>query len=150
MRRMFSENQVKNIAKEEATSLITSGELENAKPVYIHPIVIVDSSSTTRNVNIAIFIFNNDETPFTTWEQVRDYIVNVVNNINDIARFLTTGAFISGSETYVACHIYCQKVGEDTYSLRVEGSKSDGSGATGYVSLYSATLNVYDGVNKIN
>lgn len=119
-------------------------------PIYCHPIVIVDDSGNTRSVNIALFIFNNDSTPFTTWEQVRSYIISIVDKIEDIARFLTTGAFIVGNETYVACHIYCQKLEGSSYSLRVEGSKSDGTGATGYLSIYSSTLNVYDGVNKIN
>lgn len=130
---------------------ISGGDVPNAKPLYIHPIVIVDSPSSTRAINLAVFVFNNDETEFTTWAQLRTYIINIVDSLGEsgIARFPTTGAFILESNTYVACHIYCQKVGEN-YSLRVEGTKGDGSGATGYLSIYSSTLSVYDGVNKLN
>ena len=147
MRRMYSENQLKDVIKEE----VESGQIENAKPLYIHPIVIVDSPSSTRSINLAVFVFNNDSTEFTTWTQLRTYITNIVDSLGagGIARFPTTGAFMLESNTYVACHIYCQKVGEN-YSLRVEGSKGDGSGATGYLSIYSSTLSVYDGVNKLN
>lgn len=140
MRKMYSENQVGLIAK----NVIKSGNVDNAKPVYIHPIVIVDTSAATRGVNVALFIFNNDPTPFTTWESLRDYIINIHTTEHITARILTTGSFIKENKLFVACHIYSN----DSDICRLEGMKDNGS--TEYISLYEMNLSVYDGVNKIN
>ena len=62
MRRMFSEKQVKEMAQAETTSLVESGELENAKPIYYHPINCYNDALGV----LSFLILDNQEAAYTS------------------------------------------------------------------------------------
>ena len=131
----------------EVTGAINGQENPSVKPIYCHPILIIDTESSTRSVNIAIFIFNNDATPYTTWTQVKSFIQGVATAINDYARFPSTGAFLSSSTGYIATHIYCNPL---TGTIYIEGTECGNTGSINQLAIDSLDLTVLDGVNKLN
>ena len=68
MRRMYSEKQIEELIKQ----VVSSGLIENAKPLYFHPVVITD---TANDDVISFTILNNDSTPFTTLAQFINYVM---------------------------------------------------------------------------
>lgn len=130
-------------------SLVEGGTLDNAKPIYCHPILLIDSALAPRNINLAIFIFDQNSTA-KDWENIQDFMYDVSVAILGNARFPTTGSFYIDSKLYVACHIFAYVNPEDPTdkSIKVEGMTSDGT--LGYADLTNATLTAFDGVNKIN
>ena len=65
MRRMFSEKQIKELADERVETLVEGGTLDNAKPIYCHPISFTSINGTYTNTRACLLLFNNDSTPFT-------------------------------------------------------------------------------------
>ena len=73
MRRMFDEKEIKALGTEGAVAEIAGGNVENAKPIYFHPIwvrdnvnnisqftmIILDNSSTTYNWTRIVAFLNS-------------------------------------------------------------------------------------------
>ena len=101
MRRMFSKNQITQIADQEVTSLVEGGTLENAKPIYQHTITILGNGSnpsggTTR---LALHIFDNSETAYTK--------TTILAKLKEIENCLATGLFddINGSVKVIVSYL---------------------------------------------
>lgn len=126
------------------TDMVESGELENAKPIYCHPIQ-VKYTSGSRVYFFSCLIFNNDETAFT-YETFYDYVLNLILTYNAV--IMSSGSVWGGTKLTIATCIknnYADGIG--LFGLEPDGtenyytvSKSDLSGA----SIFT------DGVNKIN
>ena len=93
MKRMWSKGQVKNLSKE----VIESGLVENAKPIYCHPLDI----NFTSGSRVGCLIFNNDPTPFTS-STFADYIEELYAKIGSIIRIITTGVLVISNTIYPA------------------------------------------------
>ena len=136
MRRMYSENQLKDVIKEE----VEGGQLENAKPIYYHPIYITDNTSGA-NARITLAILNNSEEKLNTFTKLS----------NELQRLMNLGATIQ-------CNGYFDK-SSATYNASVMEKAADNYLLYGYdyqgnrttiniTSLSNSTVS--DGVNKIN
>ena len=150
MRRMYSLKQLEEVSKKVSKEVIESGEVDNAKPIYCHP-VFLNSNRTFDNVvlQVTMLIFNNDPTPFTksTWIEW----VQALFRTYPTAKILTSGFY----------NVYptsCFRVNEETdpnvnTSIDISLAETSTSGIQRHIAfadiLNEATI-FEDGVNKIN
>ena len=139
MRRMFSEKQLKEMAQAETTALVEGGELENAKPIYCHPITLLGQSGN--KTKLTMLIFNNTATAFDR-NSFKSYLAGMPT-----ARFMTSGFYDDGVEVHVASYITAQS----TTSISFLGYGL----TTGDIDSINIATDIndflfYDGVNKIN
>ena len=140
MKRMWSKNEVKNLSKE----VIESGQVENAKPIYYHPIV-VEFNNGERNVGrLTLLLFNNVSTAYTS-------ITDVFDNIRSWgltnARIMCSGGCydVAHSEVVIASVIDITVGDAVLYGITIAGAKSSG------FSLNPEDVNFFaDAVNKVN
>ena len=137
MRRMYSENQLKDVIKEE----VERGQLENAKPLYFHPIFL---TSTNQYVRLAFVVLNNSATAFTTFNEVITYFRSLLSASLTTIRVPTTGACKYDESVMINCQINITASNVEIFGMTVGGT---------LVNLNLAsylTETVVDGVNKIN
>lgn len=141
MKRMWSKNEVKNLSKE----VIESGQVDNAKPIYCHPIFISLNRSYDNNIiQLTALIFNNDNTPFT--KETFIAWLKALWTTAPTAKILTSGYFttaplccLSNADDNDACY------------MKYAGTESIGSKAyLQYADLLLEASTFEDGVNKIN
>ena len=145
MRRMYSENQLKEMADSEVKKLVEGGTLDNAKPIYCHPISIDDDTSDNK-VHLALLIFDNSNEEYNTLEKLTAKL-NKIFALNSSAIFPITGAlyYDSGSALHVA-----QKIAKTGNEIIINTARPNGTqGTFTFVSELTNAL-IYDGVNKIN
>ena len=146
MRRMFSLEQLKGIADARVKALVEGGTLENAKPIYFHPIRFDISGSTAgqtiRVKSGSIMILNNDNTALDTTAKLRAYLYNQGENIDILCNVdfydsdgLYVGQILSVSANASSCDI---KFTKDGVNL-TDGSLAD-----------TELIVTSDSVNKIN
>lgn len=115
-----------------------------AKKLYCHPILVNKINSH----QFCIFIFNNDATPFTTWEGVVAYIKGISIAISGSARFPSTGGLLTtyADNPYVCAisHLYTDSNGTE---INAQGILPDNSRVN--MRVDTDTFSVYDGVNEI-
>ena len=123
---------------------ITGGTIENAKPIYFHPINVVNTVS----FYLGFIILNNDSTQLDT----KDKLLSVMRAIQaelgegNTARFPATGSFTLSSKQYIA---YSIEVPNQTL-VKIYG-RSVEDGTSNSIEIQNLTFNAtYDGVNKIN
>ena len=145
MRRMYSEKQIDSQIKE----VIECGQVDNAKPIYCHPLTITNND---RNARLTCLIFNNDPTPFTLSSFV-DYIDALFEQVGATVRIMTSGCYALGEtfDTIVVASYFAKRTGQYFFS----GQKADGTGygemvfgSKEYLVAYFSEFS--DGVNKIN
>ena len=126
-------------------SIIGTGEIDNAKPIYCHPIEMYKTGVGT----LCCLIFNNSSEPIDNWAKVKEAIHSFGGD--DYNRLLVSGSFtdINESKLIIASEII-EDIRNSTYGLY--GLAVDG---TSYLEtpldITSMTFNsVTDGVNKIN
>ena len=146
MRKMFSEKQIKEMSKQVAderiTTLVEGGTLDNAKPLYFHPITVTQTNKASFN---AIIIDNNPEA-YNTWDKFKAKMLSIASAIEATARFPITGAYVTSASKIMICGNIDALT---TNSLRIFGLSVEGE------SIYEDITNlipasVFDGVNKIN
>ena len=147
MRRMYSENQLKQLADSRVEALVEGGTLDNAKPIYCHPITIDNDDGTAANPgHLALLIFDNSSEEYNTYEKLVAKL-NSIFTVNAKAVFPITGAlyYTSGSALHVA-----QKIAKPSTVITVFTVRPNGT--QGYFGLfdYFGGATIYDGVNKIN
>lgn len=143
MKRMWSKGQVKNLSKE----VIESGQVDNAKPIYCHPISIdYEGEDVSNPVHLALLIFDNSNDEYNTYDKFIAKI-NSIFDINENAVFPITGAiyYESGSTLHIA-----QKIGKRATGPTIFTCRPDGTQGTFTASIYINNATFYDGVNKIN
>ena len=143
MRRMFSLKQLQEIADNRVKALVEGGTLENAKPLYFHPIRFsISGSSGGQSVKVvygSIMIINNDSTALDTSPKLREYLRdNTIDILCNVDFYDADGLYqgqilqVSGSTNFVCLYT---KDGATTTSLYLADTEF----------VVSA-----DGVNKIN
>ena len=137
MRRMYSLKQLQEIADERTKSLVEGGTLENAKPIYFHPIYIQDDATTARYTFI---ILDNQKTAYT----FSTFKAKAKELMDNGALLQVNGYFIL-EETIHQVYI----LGKYSNSYRLYGVSP--SGSRSYIVLDDITDTQFeDGVNKIN
>ena len=148
MRRMFSLEQLKGIADSRVQALIEGGTLENAKPIYCHPIYF-DCNFTSgdyagRRYYFTCLIFNNEATPFT----LSTFLAEIQRLCNLGAKIMITGgAFYDNITLINSCIKNVSENNACIYGLKV-GTNNDDYVSLSIVSEQYTTFE--DGVNKIN
>ena len=138
MRRMYSENQLDTQIKE----VIESGEIDNAKPIYFHPIVMI----TAGIFRLAITILDNNPTAYT-WDTLKVKMKEIADGMQSNGQFNSNGFFKTSSIVCVA-DVIDYKYGTD--KIIVYGANtSDGSNQNLELTNLTPT-EFYDKVNKIN
>lgn len=132
---------------EDITDLIEGGTIDNAKPLYCHPISIDDDVSDNK-VHIALLIFDNSNEEYNTYNK----LLNKLNSIfskNLYAVFPITGGIYYSSTA--SLHI-AQKIGYNSGNSRIVmyTSRPDGTQGNFSVENYLQNATIYDGVNKVN
>ena len=141
---MWSRGQVKNLSKE----VIESGLVDNAKPIYCHPIVIIFTSGG----RMGCLIFNNSPTPFTA-DTFVDYVDTLYGEVGATLRIITTGGFASDDNSYAAPAVmFVRRPSSPLYGLVAVDKtglpvNKDWNAKSDFVSDASS---FNDGVNKIN
>ena len=145
MRRMYSLNQLQQIANERVKALVEGGTLSNAKPIYCHPITI-DVEDASSNLHIAMLIFDNSNQEYNTFSKLVAKL-NSIFTLNINAVFPITGAIYwkSGSALHIA-----QKVAKSGDTIYFYTCRPDGTQGSFNISTYISEATIYDGVNKIN
>ena len=151
MKRMWSRNELLRMNDAQIRTLIESGEIDNAKPIYCHPILV---RYAVEKLMLTCLIFNNDSTPFTL-DTFKAWLDDVADNVPDgVARVMVSGSYTYGltEKTAIASYLYKIKASSE---YGIGGIIADGSGeafvqSTNFNSVIKAESNFYDGVNKIN
>lgn len=128
-------------------TLVEGGTLDNAKPIYCHPLDIILGS----NGRIGCLIFNNSSTPFTKNTFV-GFIEDLFASVGDNCRIISTGVFYTDSGAYPAVGILRRNAATNQYALYSQ--KLDGTAITvdfnDAETFISEITYINDGVNKIN
>lgn len=141
MRRMYSEKQVQEIIKK----VIESGQVNNAKPIYCHPIYFKITLSN-RTYSISCLIFNNEENAFADYKAFFNYISNLINNHNAII-MCSGGIGITSDRIIIATNI--RKSVANT--IAIHGISSLNYTEDYFTITENETVDAFvDGVNKIN
>lgn len=143
MRRMYSEKQIASQIK----SVIESGQVDNAKPIYCHPITmgyIVDSGN---NFAVTMLIFNNEATAFT-WATFKTWLNNLITKIETV-RILTSGYCKIEGNIFPADYLFATSSAKQVVS--VPGVIDDAK-LLDLTSIWASMspTQFFDGVNKIN
>ena len=155
MKRMWSRNELLRLSDAEIRKLIEDGEIENAKPIYYHPIAIHSKNGGNALGNsLSIVILNNSNTPFTL-ETLLKWVAD--NNITYLSP--ASGSIwnpTSEKRLIISWVDFTISGGSVTY-LRFRGHYTEDVGDT-YLREFAMTratfldeFNIGDtGVNKIN
>lgn len=145
MRRMYSLNQLEQVANARVKALVEGGTLENAKPIYCHPVYLkYNRSYDEKIVQLTMLIFNNDSENFTKATFVA-WLKALFTSV-PTAKILTSGFF----STNAAC---CITNASDANAVFLQFASTETAGGQAYLQ-YEDILNedtiLEDGVNKIN
>lgn len=139
MRRMYSQNQLETQIK----SVIESGQVDNAKPLYFHPIAI----GLTGSYYLTMIIINNDATAFT-----RQTLTALLKA--DSGRYLVNGNyFVSGDDGYYLSPAYAQHNQGNLYLVGIDSKGSAHTSSVNAINFENMIANsgtFEDAVNKIN
>ena len=142
MRRMFSLKQLQEIADARINALVEGGTLDNAKPIYCHPLELAKSGTL---VGTAL-VMNNTSTPIDTWDKLKDSIISF-GNVGGYARLHIAGGYWVDSELYILAEIAYNYNEEKFYIVAMKAI----TGGVSNLNITSLTgITVVDSVNKIN
>ena len=123
------------------SEVIKTGTIENAKPIYFHPIRI---ESTSEKFKVCGTILNNSGDAFADLASLIAYMRSKLNDLMTNFDFLVSGGIVVGS---IVTTPYLLRVDASTASLYY--LKSDGTG--GNLNIENVTISQFsDNVNKIN
>ncbi|MBO7731982.1 MAG: hypothetical protein J6S67_05500 [Methanobrevibacter sp.] len=135
MRKMFSLKQLEEIANARVESLVEGGTLENAQPIYFHPVTL-----TGTNTRVSLIILNNSATPFTK-TSLKQFMLNLSD-----ARFLISGYFNKDNVSYVTSYILI-----DSGEIKLTGlNLASNTDTVLTIDIENDFTSLNDGVNKIN
>ncbi|MBO7694164.1 MAG: hypothetical protein J6T10_16215 [Methanobrevibacter sp.] len=139
MRRMFSLKQLQEIADSEVKKLVESGTLENAKPLYYHPVIMVKQTGDL-TLSISLIIINNDKTAFTSWDTLKNWVES-----NGIANLNACGEINTGDYKINLSHIYYNGTTYRGFGIDILTGVYTG------IDITNAVLDTFvDSVNKVN
>ena len=140
MKRMWSKNELKQQADARVEALVEGGTLNNAKPIYCHPITLIGEGGAH---HLTMLILNNIAEAFADFDAL---ITHIRTWGLDTARIMSSGVFKeSDNKIVIASYLM---VTENT--IRLVGNYAD-TGSTVSIDITANNFNTfYDAVNKIN
>ena len=141
MRRMFSLEQLKNIADQRVTALITGGTLDNAKAIYYHPISIYKTDVGA----FSFIIIDNSNEEYNTATKLKNKIANFTR-ISPISG----GWIVATNKCLIAAYAYKAGTSHILMGAYTDGTIETGSGAFVFENIIDSAESIADGVNKIN
>lgn len=140
MRRMYSEKQIDSQIK----SVIESGQVDNAKPIYWHSVSIKRVSGGSLYYYFDIIMINNDPTPFT-----KDTFLAWLLAHPD-AEIKTVQGYVVAYPSDVVSYFKLKPNTEDSILIRSINT-STGANRESIYSITNADAVLTDnGVNKLN
>lgn len=140
--------EIDNHIKGQATDVIESGEVENAKPIYCHPLTM-QFKVDTAEYQLTCLIFNNSSSKFT-WDTFKQWLNELNTSVPD-GRIMMSGTIYDNGVYYPASYLYTSSTQKLVITM---------GAVTGYTSSKTfiltsswASINpdgFADGVNKIN
>ena len=125
-------------AEQTIEDILADGNVDNAKPIYYHPVFVRDNVSTSR---LSFVILDNNPEAYT-WNTFKTKIKALMKAG---AYIQCNGFFMITTNCYNAFILY----EESTDNFHLYGNKADGTQA--WISLDNITASSFDdGVNKIN
>ena len=143
MRRMFSLKQLQEIADARVEALVEGGTLDNAKPLYFHPITIYNNQ-TDNQYSLTMIIINNDSNAFTR-TSLKSYIKEKTG------RFLLNGCY--KTDTYYLSPSAISIANNVLYVIGVDNTgtmHSTSNAQINFETLVDNANDFTDNVNKIN
>lgn len=128
---------------------IEAGTIDNAKPIYCHPIYInMYIPDTTKKFDLTFLIFNNVSTPFADFGEFFDYISDLINNYNAV--IMCSGGM--GDSSLSRCLIATNVKKSITDTIAVHGILTTTQDLEYFtITKTGQIINSFvDGVNKIN
>lgn len=125
-------------------STIEGGTLDNAKPIYCHPITIIKPNT----YRLTALIFNNSVTALTL-STFKDFIDNLYTSVGSNARVMLSGAYNTGNGVIIASFIGKSDAGYSVYGLDTSGNDKYVTNAD-FDQIFANDTVFVDGVNKIN
>ena len=150
MKRMWSKNELKNIADDRVQALVEGGALDNAKPIYCHPLDI-RANNTLNTIVMTCLIFNNDPTPFTL-SSFKEFLDNLYSQVGNV-RIMASGGIHdkTANKTIINSFFYRATVSYGFLGINIaDGSQYDYEKNLDAWNYMFADATITDGVNKIN
>lgn len=153
MRRMFSLEQLKGIADARVQALVEGGTLENAKPIYFHPLTfytsadgVVISTSTYVMFGSATILNNTEATLAGSLVELYSYVISKFNRLN-------VSMIIYDKTLEISIHVvqlYFNDTGIYVIGYDSTGTRIDEN--NNVINLYPvrSSINILDSANKIN
>ena len=138
------QNQVNDLAEEVATELVEGGTLDNAKPIYYHPIYFQWVVSSQLRIVCQCSILDNNPTAYT----ILTFKTKVKSLMDNGAIINCNGALREDGTSNFATLFMMIKAGS---SYNLQGFRgTDSQIVVSLDDITSAGLLFIDGVNKIN
>ena len=125
---------------------IEAGTIENAKPIYVHPLDIRGD-----DFSICCFVFNNDPEPLTK-DSFVDWMDSLFEVVGDAIRVLASGGCNAGGSVYPAIFVI-RRASTDPNLFGINFRTESGNANINFTdsATFKAGITVFnDGVNKIN
>ena len=126
------------------TTLVQGGTLENAKPIYCHPISLITnvSSGVGEETRLQLLIFNNEPTAYTA-----STIISYLKDLMDQGAIVMVNGYILDNGTY--CGVYnLQKITTKYYLYYYIPTL--GRNSIELDNIVAGSFIINDGINKIN
>lgn len=143
MKRMWSKNELKNIAGAKATEVIESGEVENAKPIFWHSCTFKKITGGSLVFYFDFIIMINDDTPFT-----KDTFMSWLNAFESSIEIKVVQGYASAKPNDLVS--YFTKSSTPTTIAVKTIDLTTGEVNTSYISIDSDTSFSDSAPNKIN
>ncbi|MBO7731229.1 MAG: hypothetical protein J6S67_01700 [Methanobrevibacter sp.] len=143
MKRMWSRRELKNQADARVKALVEGGTLENAKPIYYHPIALSSeyAEGTKLECRVQFAIIDNRESAYTYAT-----LDAKLKTLLDAGAIININGYLKDGSTLYPVYMI-QKV-SDEYRVYYHSTTSRGSKLLG--EIFSETSTFSDGVNKLN
>lgn len=144
---IFAGGKILTIGEDGNVSVTSNAySVENSKPIYCHPISMVDTVVRKR---LTCLIFNNSETPFTL-DTFKVFLDNLDTATSGNGRVMVSGAIYDDGETLIASYLLHKNNDYTISGLKASDGTAWNFSRADFNTLFPATTEFYDGVNKIN
>lgn len=151
MKRMWSKSELLRMDDAQIRALIESGEIENAKPIYCHPIVIENQRSDRYTMALCMLLFDNNSDSYTPDNYDPTTLIAHLKAFSTGARILLTGSVYDkvNQVNVVANQLYFD--GAHLYICGIDNSGTYHTSSVAPLDLEVINIDYCnDVVNKIN
>ena len=128
------------------TGSINGEETPSVKPIYYHPIYIIQNTHTDTDdveCRCTLVVMDNSSTPYTATT-----LLAKLKELMDLGAYIQINGYFKDSSSVVNNIYMAQKFGENDY--RVYGNNTAGRTQTAIENIINERTDIADGVNKIN